>query len=230
MNIQDLEIVTYDETAVILGKVKQTIRDAVSRGVLTPLPRQRRKPGRLIKKQVELFVGKELSLANLSHSEAVQWHEINRVVNASKRKRNAAPSLAYADIEDVIEIYSDLLDRVADLFVDVIREIVTSKDFDPDTVIAFMKQSPALQRINELMGMSFTDMPDDTLAALDRRARKTVARVEEKLKGLFAEFMAGSAMFQLMTLPQDKLFEVFSMMNAASQNTEQEPEQETISQ
>ena len=211
MLLKDLEIVTYDEAADMLGVVKGTIAGAVNRGALTPLPRQRRKPGRLAKQQVELFTGKELSLANLTHEQAVKWHEINRVVNAHKKasKRNAN-ALAYENVQSTIEIAGDLLDRIADLLIDVVGGIVTSKDISPETLVSLIQQSPAFSRIAELLGMPVNEIPDETMYAIHRRAMQVAEKVKTRIATLFFETM----------LQDDKLPDIMQTMFTMERDTE----------
>ena len=117
MILNDLEIVTYDEAAAMLGVVKGTITVAVNRGALTALPRLRRKPGRLAKQQVALFVGKELSLANLTHEQTVIWYEVNRVVNAHKLHPVAAANSTL--IIERVDAMEDNLSKFGDILKDM---------------------------------------------------------------------------------------------------------------
>lgn len=223
--MRDLEIVTYPEAAALLGMANQTITNAVYRGALTPLPRQKRKPGRLVKKQVELFKGKELSLANLSHQEAVTWHEINRVVNANKRAVKSGNPLAYENVRDTIEVAGDLFDRIADLFLDTVREILLSKDIAPETVVNYIMQSPSFGRISELLGMDTDTMPDETLQAINEKAMQTATRIKSGLENVIKEAIPADSLFHLLFKSPEEIQATMEAMSASIEAASQDAQE-----
>jgi len=71
--------ITYKEAINILGVVEGSLHHAISRGVLTRLPREGVYQ-RLIKEQVELFRGKRLSLSALNDRDRRIWQQYHDAV------------------------------------------------------------------------------------------------------------------------------------------------------
>lgn len=99
-----MEPIYYKEAAALLGISEDTLRHAVSREVLSKLPRQGQKQ-RLIKEQVMLFVSngskKRLSLDALTPEENRRWKEYARSANTTSQ---AGPQVAQReDIRAIVQ-------------------------------------------------------------------------------------------------------------------------------
>ena len=77
--------ITYLEAERMLGVASGTVRIAVSRGVLTLLPRQGVKQ-KLSREQVLLFKGKRLSLSSLDDNERKLWEECKNAIHPQERE------------------------------------------------------------------------------------------------------------------------------------------------
>ena len=99
----DITAVTYEEAAMQLDVSKETIKQAIVRKVLTPLPKE----GRLrylMRGQVELFRGKRLSLSSLRGDDRKLWEKY--------REHATDTSSTRIDLRGVV--YSpDFADRIA---------------------------------------------------------------------------------------------------------------------
>lgn len=193
MDLKDLETVTYDQATRLLGVTRQTLHNATSRGVLIPLRRRARQPGRLVKKQVELFIGKDLSLKWLSPQEAVIWQETKNAVLAEKSPESPRAVLALPLVEDQIAFIGSLLEGMADIALEVVESLVTAAqagDVTPETLIDHVKRSPAFHRMMSLFGVEMEGVPDETARAIDAMAREVAEKVQAKLFALLLKYAA----------------------------------------
>lgn len=72
-----MELITYTEALNVLGCKIDTLRHAVSRGDLTRAGRQQRNTY-LLKEQVELFSGRQISRQSLSPADKAKWERCKR--------------------------------------------------------------------------------------------------------------------------------------------------------
>lgn len=85
----------YEDASALLGISVDTLKQAIGRGVLTRLPREGRRQ-RLIKEQVALFRGKQLSLNSLSPDERARWNKLNTMANPPAQPTLAASFVSVA--------------------------------------------------------------------------------------------------------------------------------------
>jgi hypothetical protein len=183
----------------MLGIAYNSLANAVSRGVLTPLPRkgQRRGVGRLVRQQVELFITppdseekKRLSLSDLSHDEAVLWHQIKRSIEGGIPQKNITPSE-----NPPLEIVLDAIERVASLGMDVIEELAVSFDesFNPEKIIDAICDSPSFAKIMELLGVEqgkFTGFSAEEKTRIQESAEKLAYQIAFKFQQIQLRKMA----------------------------------------
>lgn len=205
MNVKELETISYQDATKLLGITRQTLHNATSRGVLTPLPRRARKQGQLIKKQVELFIDKDLSLKWLAPQEAVVWQEIKNAVTANNAPEKAKDALSFELLEDKIAFAGALLEGVADIAMEVVANMVEAAqagDITIETLIEQVKKSPSFHRIMAVIGVDMDAMPDETLKAINTMAYEVAERVQAKLFAMLLKYAAQDA--------ADKMVQQFS--------------------
>lgn len=188
MNIKEIETISYEEAAALLGLSKNTLYGGTARGILTPLPRRARKPGTLAKKQVELFVGKGLSLALLSPEEAVIWQEINQAIKARPVKKSSAPAET-VPTQDMIAFAGAFIEGVADIALVVVDDMLNalqSGNLTPDDLVKFVKKSPAFRRLTGMINVDFDTLSEEDAQALNDMAYATAERVQMKFLALLA--------------------------------------------
>lgn len=193
MNTEELEKITYDDATALLGITKGTLHHATSKGILTPLRRRSRQPGQLIKRQVELFIGKDLSLRWLSPQEALTWQEIKNAITAPSPPVVTQTQLALPEVEDTIAFTGALIEGVADLTIELLREIFNAPGLTPDKIIEFTKQSPTVRRLTQLLGIDYEHLPADTAEAINEKAREVAEKVQAKFMALLMEQAAKAA-------------------------------------
>lgn len=196
MDVKALETVSYDTAADMLGVSKTTLFGATSRGVLTPLPRRSRKPGQLVKKQVELFIGKDLSLKWLSPEQAVTWQEIKNAVTAKKAPESTRNELAFELVQDKIAFAGAFMEGVADIAIEVVESMIEAAqagDITPETVVEHVKQSPSFRRLMALVGVDTDKIPDETTRAINAMAYEVAVRVQAKLFAVLLKYAAQDA-------------------------------------
>ena len=191
MKYEDLTPISYDEAARLVGRTKNGLYNATTKGILTSMGRGPNKAGKLAKQQVELFTDKELSLQQLSHDEAIIWHDVTRAIAARKTGKSkatayAATSTALQEID--IDIAEDTLDRVADLALLFVKEMLDalSKGVEPDNLISVLKDSPSFNRISQLLGLNLDSIPDEVLTRLNKKAESIAYRLIANLTSLMA--------------------------------------------
>lgn len=188
MNIKEIETITYDDAAALLGFSKNTLYNATVRGVLTPLPRRARKPGLLAKIQVDLFVGKDLSLRQLSPENAVIWQEINLALKTRQAKK-ADPDVESMPVSDMIAFAGAFIEGVADIALVVIDDMLgalQSGNLTPDDLVSFVKKSPAFRRLMAMVNADFESLSEDDATALNAMALATAEHVQIKFLALLA--------------------------------------------
>ena len=188
MDVKKLETITYDDAAALLGIAKDTLYGATRRGILTPLPRRSRKPGQFVKKQVELFLEKDLSLRQLSPEEAVIWQEINQAVKARQAKKRAPVEDAPAT-QDMIAFAGAFIEGVADIALVVVDDMLNalqSGNLTPDDLVTFVKKSPAFRRLTAMINVDFDTLSEEDAKALNDMAYATAERVQMKFLALLA--------------------------------------------
>lgn len=183
--------IDYTETAQLLGVSMATISQAVTRGVLTPLPRRGgRAKGYFVRRQVELFATpntwgekKHVGLTHLSNDEIAEWHSIKREIDKlyeaqsiRSKKPVQKPDVA---IEDSVDIAIELMERVTMLFLDVMTELSEAhiEQFNPDTLLAFIKKSNSFQQILKVLHIEeMMLLSDETLQKLNNAAYNTAQK------------------------------------------------------
>lgn len=127
------DILTYAETREVLGISYSTLINAITRGILTPLPKRVHNNKVLLSKQVRLFHGrterdtpKRLSLHSLSPDELLLWNGLNREIAAMNRPKDELIGVMSEDdiINGQIDISIDLIERIAALTSSVITELL----------------------------------------------------------------------------------------------------------
>lgn len=225
MNVKELETVSYDTAADMLGVSKTTLFGATSRGVLTPLPRRSRKPGQLVKKQVELFIGKDLSLKWLTPEQAVTWQEIKNAVTAKKAPESTRAALAFELVEDKIAFAGAFMEGIADIAIEVVESMVDAAqagDITPETLIEHVKKSPSFRRIMALLGIDMDIVPDETARAINAMAYEVADRVQAKLFAMLLKYAAHDA--------AERVIQQFIPAPSTEQDSTEQEHQDTESQ
>lgn len=201
MDIREFETVTYEEAAAMLGIAKNTVYGGVAHGFLISLPRRSKQPGRLVRKQVELFVGKGLSLALLSPEEAVIWQEINQAVKTLKARKRT-PEVEPAPASDMIAFAGAFIEGVADIALVVVDDMLhalQSGNLTPDDLITFVKKSPAFRRLMSMVNADFESLSEDDATALNAMALSVAEKVQMKFLALLARHAMQGMPTQLVT-------------------------------
>lgn len=102
--------ITYREAVDILGIVEGSLHHAVSRGVLTRLPREGVYQ-RLAKEQVELFKGKRLSLSALNDKERRLWQKYHDAIEAPADQ--ATTQLQFTQSNELNESIQQLAEQLS---------------------------------------------------------------------------------------------------------------------
>lgn len=209
-------LVSYEEAAHLLGIQKQSLANAISRGVLTPLPRRNNKQrGFLARQQVDLFLSptisgdkKALTLNDLTNNEAAQWHEIHRaILSMTPNSHSRQDALLEGEIpQDVevsdIEIAVDLIERLSMLAADIIEEMVIEgkvTEYSPENLITFITSSDKFKQVLSLMGIkSYAHMSSESL----NRINEAAIRVSEKFMLRVSQMMLAKAMQEGSMFPQ----------------------------
>lgn len=182
--------VSYKEAALLLGIQKQSLANAINKGVLTPLPRRsNRQRGYVARQQLELFLTpklsgdkKSLSLNDLTNSEAAQWHKIHREIVSLSSMLLSQDEIPQEEEtpqeveEGAIEIAVDLIERLSLLTADIIEELIIDKkitEYSPEGFISFITSSEKFKEVLSLMGVeSLRDLSGESLKKLNEAAEK----------------------------------------------------------
>jgi hypothetical protein len=206
MQINGLDAINYDEAARLTGATRSTIQTAISHGILTPFRRRSRQPGYLARAQVELFLGKNLSLKQLSPEEAVRWMELKqqittRPLSASERQALALDILGE---DDKIAFIGALMEGAADILVMAFAGVLEMGDITPDKFLERMGQSPDFKRLLGLLGVDMQDIPDKVTQAMSEKMEEIAERVSMRLMQLFMKAAARTVSNESEALPEGK--------------------------
>lgn len=188
-NSQELETLTYEEATKLLKISRSTLHNATSKGVLTPLPRRARKPGLLPRKQVELFIGKDLSLRWLSPSEALVWQEQALAVQTQTGQAAKSQALSAADrgqLVDKIAFTVALLEGSSELILQVLIEEMTDvyNTSEDDTFAKLFLVSPYFRRLAALTGIDTASLDEDTARLLSVEVQRIVGNFLQRVGAL----------------------------------------------
>ncbi len=100
--------ITYKQASEILGIPVDTLKHAVGRGMLTPLPRQGLER-HLISEQVELFKGKRISLATLTKEQKEVWKKYREIATGTASTQIDIRGIAYSP--DFVERIEKAIER-----------------------------------------------------------------------------------------------------------------------
>lgn len=112
--------ISYKEAQDILGVSKSTVSQGVTRGVLTKIDAGVTTGTYLAREQVELFIGKRLSVAQLSVNEREQWQKIKQEIQGLQQESNEQdedePTSPEVQIEDGAGVFIAILLGLVVLF------------------------------------------------------------------------------------------------------------------